>query len=64
MLEIRVGKATYPIVSIARIENSNDFIFVFKSGEKLFGLSTDKRLAPLRFSNGRMMWGNKVVKFI
>jgi hypothetical protein len=61
-IEIKIGKSTFPVVSIAKTEN--EIIFVYRQGDKLFGLSTSKMIAPIRFHNARPMWGNKPISFI
>jgi hypothetical protein len=65
MIEIRIGKASFPIVSVARIENDDDFLFIFVIDRKFWGQSVKtKTLAPLMFRGGRTTWGGKVVRFI
>jgi len=67
MIEIRIGKAVFPVVSVARVEDSDDFLIVFLNEGKFWGQSTRTGLlAPLKFNlkSGKTVWGGKVVKFI
>jgi hypothetical protein len=66
MLEIKIGKASYPLVSVAKIIDNDDLILVFVDNNNIFwGQSTKTgALAPLKFKNGHTMWSNKVVKFV
>jgi hypothetical protein len=64
-IEIRIGKMKFPVVSVARIENDDDFLFVYVADGKFWGQSIKtKMIAPLRFKSERTTWGNKTVKFV
>jgi hypothetical protein len=64
MIEIRIGKSSFPLVSIARVEN-DDYIVVFVNNGLFWGQSIKtKAIAQLRFKNGKTTWGGKVVRFI
>jgi hypothetical protein len=64
-IEIKIGKTEFPLVSIARIEGDDDLLLVFLNGNIFWGQSVKtKAIAPLKFKNGKTVWGGKVVKFI
>lgn len=64
-LEIKIGHQSFPVVSVAKIENENDLILVFINDGIFWGQSiTHKTVAPLKFRSGKTVWGGKVVKFI
>ncbi|WP_288007624.1 hypothetical protein [Thermofilum sp.] len=63
-MEIRIGKMSFPIVSVG-IGDNDDILIIFKNGDKLFAQSVNTRsIAQLKFKDGKIMWGNKTVKFI
>ena len=63
-IEIKIGKATYPIISVAKTIDNGELVFVFKINDRLLGFSTSKMVAPIRFHNNRPIWGNKPISFI
>jgi len=63
MIEIKIGRTTFPLISIARC-NDGELIFVYRQGDKLFGLSTDKKIARIVFHNNKPMWGSRPISFI
>ena len=64
MIEIRIGKAVFPVIGIAKTEN-DDLLIVFLNGVTFWGQSVKTGLlAPFRFKGGKTVWGGKVVKFI
>ena len=65
MIEIKVGKTTFPVVGTAKVEGNDDFLIVFLNEGKFWGQSTKTGLlAPLRFKDGKTVWGGKVVRFV
>jgi hypothetical protein len=67
MIEIKIGKMTFPLVSVAKVENDDDFLMIFVNVNdgKFWGQSVKSKLiAPLKFKNGKTTWGGKVVRFI
>jgi hypothetical protein len=65
MIEIKVGKATFPVVGTAKVEGNDDFLIVFLNEGKFWGQSTKTGLlAPLKFKDNKVMWGNRVAYFI
>ncbi|MCI4407827.1 MAG: hypothetical protein JHC26_01955 [Thermofilum sp.] len=64
-IEIKVGKQSFPTVSIAKIEGDDDLLIVFLNGNIFWGQSMKtKAIAPLKFRGGKTVWGGKVVKFV
>ena len=64
-IEIKICKTTFPVVSIAKIEDDNDLLIVFLNNNIFWGQSMKtKMIAPLKFKSGKIVWRGKTVKFI